>query len=38
MGDKKKISMTVITLIIGFMTAIQFQTVNEPIVRDTRDT
>ncbi len=38
MGDKKKISMTVITLIIGFMTAIQFQTVNEPIIRDTRDT
>ena len=38
MGDKKKISMTVITLIIGFMTAIQFQTVNEPVIRDTRDT
>ena len=38
MGDKKKLSMTVITLIIGFMTAIQFQTVNEPVIRDTRDT
>ena len=38
MVDKKKVSMTVISLIIGFMTAIQFQTVNEPVIRDTRDT
>lgn len=30
--------MTLITLIIGFMIAVQFQTVQEPIVRDTRDT
>ena len=30
--------MTVITFIIGFMIAIQFQTVKEPVVRDTRDT
>ena len=37
-GIKNSISMTVITLIIGFMTAIQFQTVNEPVIRDTRDT
>ncbi|MBB6443750.1 DUF881 domain-containing protein [Bacillus benzoevorans] len=30
--------MTLITLIIGMMIAVQFQTVQEPIVRDTRDT
>jgi uncharacterized protein YlxW (UPF0749 family) len=36
--DKKKLSFTVITAVIGFMIAIQFQTLNEPIVRDTRDT
>ena len=30
--------MTIITLIIGFMIAVQLQTVQEPIVRDTRDT
>jgi uncharacterized protein YlxW (UPF0749 family) len=30
--------MTLITLIIGFMIAVQFQTVQEPVVRDTRDT
>ncbi|MCQ6274007.1 DUF881 domain-containing protein [Bacillus sp. V3B] len=38
MGNKKYISMAFITLIIGFMVAIQFQTVKEPVVRDTRDT
>lgn len=38
MGNKKYISMVAITLIIGFMVAIQFQTVKEPVVRDTRDT
>ena len=38
LGDKKYISMAFITLIIGFMMAIQFQTVKEPVVRDTRNT
>ena len=37
MDNKLKISFTVITIIIGFMIAIQFQTVKEPVVRDTRD-
>lgn len=37
--DKKKIfSLTMIAIVIGFMIAIQFQTVKEPVVRDTRDT
>ncbi|MFS0861399.1 DUF881 domain-containing protein [Fredinandcohnia sp. 179-A 10B2 NHS] len=36
--DKKKVmSFTVITGIIGFMVAVQFQTIQEPEVRDTRD-
>ena len=35
---KNYISMSVITLIIGVMLAIQYQTVKEPVVRDTRDT
>ncbi|MBY0120787.1 DUF881 domain-containing protein [Bacillus sp. S/N-304-OC-R1] len=35
---KKNISFTLITVVIGFMIAIQFRTVKEPIVRDTRDT
>lgn len=30
--------MTGITLIAGFMIAVQFQTIKEPVVRDTRDT
>ncbi|ARK31088.1 DUF881 domain-containing protein [Halalkalibacter krulwichiae] len=34
--DKKWI-FTVVTFIIGFMLAIQFQTTQEPVVRDTRD-
>lgn len=38
MDRKKTISFTIITIIIGFMVAIQFQTVKEPVVRDTRDT
>jgi uncharacterized protein YlxW (UPF0749 family) len=33
----KNWSFTIITLVIGFMIAIQFQTVQEPVVRDTRD-
>lgn len=36
--DKKKVmSFTAITGIIGFMVAVQFQTIQEPEVRDTRD-
>jgi uncharacterized protein YlxW (UPF0749 family) len=36
--DKSKsFSLTIITAVIGFMIAIQFQTVKEPVVRDTRD-
>ncbi|WP_071395422.1 DUF881 domain-containing protein [Bacillus tuaregi] len=38
MGQKSYLSMTGITLIIGFMLAVQYHTVKEPIVRDTRDT
>ncbi|GIN83793.1 UPF0749 protein YlxX [Heyndrickxia sporothermodurans] len=37
MGTKFKLSMTIISVIIGFMLAIQFQTVKKPKVRDTRD-
>jgi uncharacterized protein YlxW (UPF0749 family) len=36
--SKKKLSFTFITVVIGFMIAVQFQTVKEPVVRDTRDT
>jgi uncharacterized protein YlxW (UPF0749 family) len=37
--DRKKISsLVVIGVIVGFMLAIQFQTVSQPEVRDTRDT
>ncbi|WP_410796802.1 DUF881 domain-containing protein [Niallia circulans] len=36
--NKKFITMTGITLIAGFMIAVQFQTIKEPAVRDTRDT
>lgn len=35
--DKKYFTLTMITIVIGFMVAIQFQTMKEPIVRDTRD-
>ncbi|MGG0717813.1 DUF881 domain-containing protein [Robertmurraya massiliosenegalensis] len=38
MGKGKIISFTLITLIVGFMLAIQFQSVQKPVVRDTRDT
>lgn len=38
MDRKKNISFTIITIVIGFMVAIQFQTVKEPVIRDTRDT
>ncbi|MCA1053425.1 DUF881 domain-containing protein [Rossellomorea aquimaris] len=37
MDSKLKVSFTIITMIVGFMIAIQFQTVKEPVVRDTRD-
>ncbi|SFA75394.1 MULTISPECIES: DUF881 domain-containing protein [unclassified Bacillus (in: firmicutes)] len=37
MDKSKNISLTIITAVIGFMIAIQFQTVKEPVVRDTRD-
>lgn len=36
--DKRKFSFTLITIIVGLMIAIQFQTVQQPIIRDTRDT
>ncbi|MDE3838432.1 NgoFVII family restriction endonuclease [Bacillus methanolicus] len=37
--DKRKImSFTLILMVIGFMLAIQFQTVKEPVTRDTRGT
>jgi uncharacterized protein YlxW (UPF0749 family) len=35
--SNKKFSFVIITFIIGFMIAIQFQTVQKPIERDTRD-
>lgn len=38
MDRKKNLSLTFITIIVGFMLAIQFQTVKKPVVRDTRDT
>lgn len=34
---KELFTMTIVTLIIGFMIAVQFQTIKEPEVRDTRD-
>lgn len=37
MSIKKNWSFTIIALVIGFMIAIQFQTVRKPVVRDTRD-
>ncbi|GAE33861.1 DUF881 domain-containing protein [Halalkalibacter akibai] len=33
----KKYTFTIVTFIIGFMLAIQFQSTQEPVVRDTRD-
>lgn len=38
LGGKRIISFTFITFLIGIMLAIQFQTVQDPVVRDTRDT
>ncbi|MHC0037255.1 DUF881 domain-containing protein [Pseudoneobacillus sp. C159] len=37
MSIKKNGGFTIIALVIGFMIAIQFQSVQEPVVRDTRD-
>ncbi|HHY74531.1 MAG TPA: DUF881 domain-containing protein [Bacillus bacterium] len=37
MRNKSKVTLTIITAILGFMMAIQFQTIKEPVVRDTRD-
>lgn len=34
----RKLSFTIITIIVGLMVAVQFQTVQQPDVRDTRDT
>jgi uncharacterized protein YlxW (UPF0749 family) len=34
---KNHLNFTVITMVIGLMVAIQYQTVQEPVVRDTRD-
>ncbi|MBR8644938.1 hypothetical protein KEH51_13000 [[Brevibacterium] frigoritolerans] len=34
---KKKLSFSLVTLIAGFMLAIQFNLVNQPVVSDTRD-
>ncbi|MFS8629846.1 MAG: hypothetical protein LOD92_01460 [Bacillales bacterium] len=38
MGKKKVLSFTIIAFITGIMLSIQFQTVQDPVVRDTRDT
>src|SRR6478609_5491156 len=35
--QKKKFSFVAIAVIIGFMIAVQFQTVKKPVERDTRD-
>jgi uncharacterized protein YlxW (UPF0749 family) len=38
-GKKKMVSFTLITMIVGYMLAIQFQSVQKPeVIRDTRDT
>ena len=37
MRNKNIVTLTIITAILGFMMAIQFQTIKEPVVRDTRD-
>lgn len=38
MDKRKMMSFTLIMMVIGFMLAIQFQTVKEPVTRDTRGT
>lgn len=37
MDKPKKVSFTLIAVIVGFMIAIQFQTIKKPVERDTRD-
>lgn len=37
MTKRNRLEFTVVTIIIGFMIAIQFQSINEPKIRDTRD-
>ncbi len=37
LGKQMNISFTIILVVIGFMIAVQFRTVKEPVVRDTRD-
>jgi len=37
MSNKRKGTLTIITIILGFMLAVQFQTIREPVERDTRD-
>ncbi|MFC3882667.1 DUF881 domain-containing protein [Bacillus songklensis] len=37
MTSKKKLQFAFITVVIGFMIAVQFQTTKQPVVRDTRD-
>lgn len=37
MDKKWNISLIIIAIILGFMLAIQFKSVNEPVIRDTRD-
>lgn len=37
MINKQKVTFTVITVLVGFMLAVQFQTNQKPVVRDTRD-
>lgn len=36
--DKKYVNFTAVAVIVGLMLAIQFQTVKDPVIRDTRDT
>lgn len=38
LDKKSSISFTIVTVVIGIMIAVQFQTIKEPVVRDTRDT
>lgn len=38
MDKRKMINFTLIMMVIGFMLAVQFQTVKEPVTRDTRGT
>lgn len=36
--DKKYVNFTAVAVVVGLMLAIQFQTVKDPVIRDTRDT